>query len=186
MSLHRERGPMVVDDLSALPPTPIVVAEGSTLPAAAVTDRSRAVWLMPTPEFQRARLAAQGRIGGRARLDELLRDVIEAEAREHGVPMLRVDDATTVAAAVEEHFASALAAGPRARTRAERRALLREANDAIVGQVRGYYARPWADGDPEAVVRSFACECGDPECTADLQLTIGAVAAGPALAPGHA
>ena len=37
--------------------------------------------------------------------------------------------------------------------RAERRALLREANAAIVAQVRGYYARPWAEGDAESVVR---------------------------------
>jgi hypothetical protein len=36
LSLHRERGPMVVDDLQALPRSPLVVAEGTTLPAAAV------------------------------------------------------------------------------------------------------------------------------------------------------
>jgi hypothetical protein len=48
-------------------------------------------------------------------------------------------------------------------TGAERRALLREANLAIVEQVRGYFARPWATGDSE----------------------VAAVAAGPALAPAH-
>jgi hypothetical protein len=102
------------------------------------------------------------------------------------VPVLRVDGATDVAAAVEERFAAALAAGPHARTRAERRALLREANEAIVAQVRGYHARPSAAGDPEAVVWGFVCECGDPACEADLELAVAAVAAGPALAPGHA
>jgi len=30
-SLHRERGPMVVDDVCALPRSPLVVAEGSTI-----------------------------------------------------------------------------------------------------------------------------------------------------------
>jgi hypothetical protein len=35
MSLHRERGPMVLDDLAALPDRPLVVAEGTTLPASA-------------------------------------------------------------------------------------------------------------------------------------------------------
>jgi hypothetical protein len=69
---------------------------------------------------------------------------------------------------VEQRFAAALAAGPTARTGDERRALLREINDGIAGQVRGYYARPWAHGDPEAVVREFVCECGDPECDATL------------------
>lgn len=39
LSLHWERGSMVVDDLLALPRSPLVVAEGSTLPAAAVHDR---------------------------------------------------------------------------------------------------------------------------------------------------
>lgn len=60
MSLHRERGPMVIDDLRALPDSPLVVAEGSTLPAHAlssgIAERSRAVWLMPSREFQRATL----------------------------------------------------------------------------------------------------------------------------------
>ena len=58
MSLHRERGPMVVDDLAGLPDHPLVVAEGTTLPARAV-DPARSVWLLPTPEFQRARLDAR-------------------------------------------------------------------------------------------------------------------------------
>jgi hypothetical protein len=188
MSLHRERGPMVVDDLRALPPAPLVVAEGSTLPASAVSDRSRALWLIPTAEFQRATLATLGRTGGRARLDLLLRDVIADETAEHDVPVLEVDgsaDVDATADAVAQRFAPALAAGPRASTRAERRALLREANEAVVAQVRGYYARPWAEGDPGAVVRTFACECGDVGCDVDLTLTVAAVAAGPALAPGH-
>jgi hypothetical protein len=96
-----------------------------------------------------------------------------------------VEDTTDVAAAVEQRFAAALAAGPCARTHAERQALLREANAAIVAQVRGYHARPWATGDPDAVVRAFACECGDPACQADLELTVAAAAGGPALAAGH-
>jgi hypothetical protein len=52
LSLHAARGPMVLDDLRALPDSPLVVAEGSTLPAQAVSSgiasRSRAVWLLPT------------------------------------------------------------------------------------------------------------------------------------------
>jgi hypothetical protein len=185
MSLHRERGAMVLDDLRAVPPQPLVVAEGSPLPAAAV-DRSRAVWLIPTPGFQRAQLAARGTTGGVARLYALLNDVIAREGADHAVPTLTVDgtrgiDETT--RAVESRFADALAAGPRAETANERRALLRETNEAIVAQVRGYYARPWADGDPEAVVWSFVCECGDPACQVELDLPVGEVAARPAL--GH-
>jgi hypothetical protein len=60
LSLHRERGPMAIDDLRALPHAPLVVAEGSTLPAHAlssgIAERSRAVWLLPTRAFQQATL----------------------------------------------------------------------------------------------------------------------------------
>jgi hypothetical protein len=188
MSLHRERGAMVLDDLRALPTTPLVLAEGSTLPASGAPTAAGAVWLSPTPEFQRAQLGARGTTGGAAQLYALLADVIRREASEHAVPTCVVDgnqgiEETTKA--VESLFAAALAAGPRAETRDERRALLREINEAIVAQVRGYYARPWAHGDADAVVRTFVCECGDPACEFDLELTVGEVAANPALAAGH-
>jgi hypothetical protein len=192
MSLHRERGPMVVDDLRGLPTAPLVAAEGSSLPAFAVStgiaDRSRAVWLIPTAAFQRTQLEARHASSGAARLFLLLARVIEREAREHAAPILRVDGSTGVeelTGAVETLFADALAAGPRAETLDERRALLREANEAIAAQVRGYYTRPWAAGDPERIVRDFVCECGDPACDADATLPVGDLAAGPALAPGH-
>jgi hypothetical protein len=71
MSLHAERGPMVLDDLRALPDSPLVVAEGSTLPAHAVSsgiaDCSRAVWFLPTDEFQRALLVLGARRPARRR-----------------------------------------------------------------------------------------------------------------------
>lgn len=86
---------------------------------------------------------------------------------------------------VEELFAEALAIGPVADTVVQRRALLREANDAIAAQVCGFYARPWADGDPEAVVREFVCECGDRFCDASVAVPLNALAAGALLAPGH-
>jgi hypothetical protein len=187
MSLHRERGAMVLDDLRALPQAPLVVAEGSPLPAAAV-DRARAVWLTPTPDFQRAQLAALDTTRGATELYTLLAEVIRRDAAEHGLHVLVVDGTRgieEVTAAVESLLAAPLAAGPHANTRDERRALLREANEAIVGQVRGYYARPWAEGDPDDVIRGFMCECGDPACDVDLDLAVGEAAGGPALAPGH-
>jgi hypothetical protein len=63
-------------------------------------------------------------------------------------------------AAVEQAFGAALRDGPRATTDAERRALLRYANAAIVAQHRSYAARSWASRDALSVVRAFACECG--------------------------
>jgi hypothetical protein len=187
MSLHRERGPMVIDDLRALPDSPLVVAEGSTLPARAlssgIAERSRAVWLLPTRAFQQATLTGRGMAPGPTALYLLLGATIEQEAREHGARTLTVDGSRGVqetVAAVQELFAEALAEGPRAATLAERRGLLREANQAIASQVRGFYARPWANGDAEAVVRELICECGDLGCVASVLIPLGALASGAA------
>jgi hypothetical protein len=188
MWLHRERGPMVVDDLRALPNSPLVIAEGTTLPAWAVEEPARGVWLIPTREFQERAFAERQLPPPVTALYRLYTEVVTEEAREHGVRVLAMDgarDAASVVEEVEELFGDALAAGPHAETLDERRRLLREANLTIVEQVRGYYARPWASGEADSVVWAFACECGDRACTADLRLTVGAVAAGPALAPGH-
>jgi hypothetical protein len=156
---------MVIDDLRALPGSPLVVAEGSTLPAWAlssgVAERSRAVWLLPTRQFQQATLTDRDMAPGPTALYLLLGETIEQEAREHRARTLTVDGSRGVqqmVTAVEELFAEALAEGPCAKTLAERRGLLREANQAIADQVRDRYGRPWAHGDAEAVVREFICD----------------------------
>lgn len=191
-SLHRERGSMVIDDLRALPRSPLVVAEGSTLPAHAlssgVAERVRAVWLLPTRAFQQQTLTGRVMAPGPTALYLLLGETIEQEAREHGARTLTVDGSRGIqemVAAVEELFAEALAEGPRAETLAERRELLREANQATASQVRGRYARPWANGDAEAVVREFICECGDPACDASVLIPLAVLSRGAVLAPGH-
>ena len=175
LSLHHERGPMVADDLRALPESPLTVAEGSTvtpdLVAGGVAAHERAVWLVPTAAWQRARLEDRGS-GGRGRenviaYQQLLAETIERQTIACGVQVLRVDgsrDEEQTVAAVERLFADALAAGPRAEGAGERRALLRYANDAVVAQARGYLARLWSSGTPESFVRTFVCECDDPDC----------------------
>jgi hypothetical protein len=118
----------------------------------------------------------------------LLRETIVLDVSRHAAPMLGIDGrqgVDEVVAEVEKLFAEALAAGPRAETRTERRALLREMNEAIVSQVRGRYARPWATGDPESVVREFVCECGDAGCEATVRMRVGAAASGAVRAPPH-
>jgi hypothetical protein len=189
MSLHRERGPMVIDDVRALPPTPLIIAEGSTVPASVfstgLADHSRAIWLVPTRSFQRDQLAGH-EVGARA-LYALLREVIEQETREHAAPVLSVDGKRGISdmtATVERLFAGAIAQGPRAETLAERRALLRDANRALAEQVRGFYARPWARGNPDSVVGSFLCECGDAECAESVEVAVK-TSAKPIYASGH-
>jgi DNA polymerase III delta prime subunit len=186
MSLHRERGPMIVDDLRAMPSSPLVVAEGTPVSPSLGAEPGRSVWLIPTPAEQEARL--KERDGQAIELYRLLAGEIEREVREHHAPFLEIDGTRGIdetVTAVEELFAEALAQGPRAETPEERRALLREGNLAQVEQVRAFYARPWANGEADEVERLFICECGDTACTADATLTVAAVAAAPALSPGH-
>jgi hypothetical protein len=192
MSLYRERGPMVVDDLGRLPESPLIIAEGVPLPTSLIADGiappSQVVWLIPTVEFQDSRLAAVGTTRGHAVLYQLMRDLIEREAREHHLPTLTVDGSrglSEMVAVVEQLFADPLAEGPCATTLEDHRALLRDANLAIVTQIRDHGARPWADGDPDEVTRPFTCECGDPRCDADVVLTVREVSARAAIAPGH-
>src|SRR5262249_31836534 len=114
-----------------------------------------------------------------------LRDLVEQEAEERSVPVLRVDgtvDLDGLVAEVEARFGDALAAGPQAATLEERQALLRESNLAIVDQVRGYFARTWAKGDANLSVQEFVCECGAPHCTEIVRHTVGAAAAAPVTA----
>jgi hypothetical protein len=201
MGLHEERGPMIVDDLRALPSTPLVVAEGSTLPASAVAagiaSRERAVWLLPTAEFGAGRLDGRGVPEHIRRLQaetwRLGVERIEREVAEHGAPSVVVDGSRgldEMTAAVEGRFADALAEGPCAETPTECRALLREGNGQILAQCRGYLARPWAGADEETFAREFHCECDDPECEAALELTVAEAArrletGEPLVAGGH-
>ncbi|WP_247597678.1 hypothetical protein [Streptomyces sp. RKND-216] len=193
MSLHRERGPMIADDVRALPDRPATVVEGTPVVPAVVGRDEPSVWLLPAPGLQRRRLSRRGpHPAGTLRLYELLADKIEADANAHGATVLRIHEKTTVAqavAAVEEIFADALAACPAATTAAERRALLRDANRAVVDQHLAFFARPWSTGDPAAAVVDFACECGAPDCLADVPLAVTAHPSGPGgpplLAAGH-
>jgi hypothetical protein len=171
-AFHHERGPMVAEDVAQLPPAPLAVAEGTVL-SPRLVDHERALWLLPS-----------GRHGSGA-LYDALRAEIERETLEACVPVLRPGAIEDTVAAAEEHFAPALAEGPRAETPGERRALLREANEAVVEQVRGYFARPWTRGEADEVERAFLCECGDTLCTSDVLATVREAAAGALLARGH-
>jgi cytidylate kinase len=183
MSLHRERGAMILDDLAALPAAPLTVVEGTPVTPAVAGEP--AVWLLPTAEVQAARLGSRSLRPGVRTLYALLAREIASEVVAHGRSAVDADlDPDDVVAAVERAFAPALGAGPTATTDAERRALAQYANDAIIAQHRGFAARPWAPRDALAAVRTFLCACGRAGCTADVPLPVGAVD-GAVLAPGH-
>ncbi|MFJ2769830.1 hypothetical protein [Streptomyces sp. NPDC087300] len=175
MSLHHERGPMVAADLRALPGTPGTVAEGTPVTPGVAGAGDHSLWLMPTPEVQRARLAERGIAPGVAALYRLLLEEIEAEVADAGARTLAVDGTRSVAdtfAEVEKLFAAALATGSPAASGAERARLERYANRAVVRQHAAYFARPWTAGDLASTVRSFACECGRAACEAEVPLAL--------------
>ena len=187
MSLNRERRPMVLDDVAALPPSPLIVAEGTVVPASAAAP-GRAVWLLTTPGFRNRIADARRWPSGPRSLNELVAADVEREARERGVPVLEMDATRGIGdtvAAVEALLADALAHGPCVAGAAARRALLREANLSLVAQLRGYHARPWANGEGDATEREFLCECGDRGCVEWVSTSVAATASLPVLAHGH-
>lgn len=191
MAVHLERGDMVIEDVAGLPDWPMIVAEGTTLSAArvaTVTEPGRALWLLPSDELYDRRLAAMDVNPAQAAYLRHQREVIESDARAAGVTVLEVDatlDADATLAAAEDIFGPFIARGPRAADAHERRRLLREINLDLVSQVRGYFARPWAQGDGESTPRPFVCECGDPTCVLEVSTSVAAAASAPVLADEH-
>lgn len=172
IELNRERGPLLVEDVAALPHNPLVVAEGTTVPKGATPG----LWLIPTRDWQRAQLQARATPADVIAVYEELRDLIETEAGD----VLVVDGSRTIdetVDAVEQHFAAQLARN----TPGDRRMLLREANLAIVEQIRTAVARPWHTGDPDDVERDFYCECGDAACVETVRTSVASAAAKPVL-----
>lgn len=194
MSLHHERGPMIIENLRALPPAPLTIAEGTPVTPAVAGAGRRAVWLLPSAQVQRERLAERGLVPGVALLYRLLLAEIEAQVEEYGARTVVVDGRRGVeetVAEVEAVFAEALADGPVAASAAERRRLLRYANRATAGQYLGYLGRPWSSGDPRTAFPPFLCECARTGCEAQVRLALSDfppppdTASGPLLAPGH-
>jgi hypothetical protein len=195
MSLHRERGPMVRDDLLALPAAPLTIAEGTPI-TPKVVGSGRALWLIPTPELQRARLDERDLLPGVRELYRSLGDEIMAEVKQFGGEMVVVDGSCSleeVVAKVESHFADMLAHGPVATSQVERRQLLRYANRAFIDQYETFFTRAWAQelGATSDVVLPFSCECAQDFCEEQVDLAVADFPAPPddvsppLLAPGH-
>lgn len=191
MSLHHERGQMIVEDLLALPASPLTIVEGTPVTPAVAGSGPRAVWLLPSVEVQQARLDERGLSPRVVELYRLLLAEIGTAVTAAGAQTIVVDGRAGVEETVrdvERVFAAAIDEGPLATTAAERHHLLRYANRAIVDQHRDYFARPWARGDLRRVVRAFACECGSVDCAEQVDLPVADFKEHPvaaALAPGH-
>jgi hypothetical protein len=186
-----DRGPMICEDLLSLP-WPLVVVEGALVSPDLASPMGNAVWLMPSQEEQRARLEKrhpegvhQGYLWGW----QLIRNQLDAAP---DATTLVVDNQTVsqTLAAVEDHFAERIAAGPTARSARDRQCLLRYANEVAVTHSLTASARQPTPG-PSKIVRTYDCECGVRTCDALVDLPVSeaaAVLAAPPpalLAPGH-
>jgi hypothetical protein len=202
IAANEERCRLMIEDLGALPASPLVIAEGTPLfpsyVAPRLIDRDRAVWLIPTPEFQTARLGErpghtwqqtsdpERALENRIERERLVGERIEAEAVARDLRVIRIDGSISlleVAGEVEAIFAEAIASGPVASTPSQRRALRRDDNLQVHSQVATYFERMPGAGDPSASPVPFACECGAAGCDALVDTTL--VAAGQVFEGSH-
>lgn len=177
-SKYYDRWPMVLDDLRALPAAPLVLAEGGPVTPERVGPHGPAVWLMPSRAEQLRRLEQRHPDGPPPAYLETW-ELVDRQLREADVPVVAVDGRTVeqTIAEVERFFQPRLAAGPTATTVPERQALLRYANQAIVGQRTSPSARPLrSPPNPAALTVAFDCECAAATCTAMVTVTVGEAA----------
>jgi hypothetical protein len=183
VSNSRHRFRLVLEDLAALPDSPLAVVEGPQLlptsVAAVLRSPDQALFLLLHPDEQRARLLARPGIAGtsdpvQARVNATERDLmitqlIERDARELRLRAVEVDrplDEMVELAA--EHFRPAIERGPR---EVDLAAVRRFENDVLAEQVRRYRAS-LDPVDVEDWTVPFACECGAPGCAAEIELRL--------------
>lgn len=169
-----DRGPLINDDLvrlAAEPPEAGVVVEGALItPDLAPLPRS--VWLMPSTAEQRRRLVERsgssdihhGLLYGHTIVSEQLADTPA------NVIMVDGQTVTETIEAVEVDLATALAELPRARTRMDRRRVIRYGNRTLTEQLTNVVNRGHVDGGDPDVIRTFDCECGRADCCAMVRL----------------
>jgi len=120
----KERFPLVMEDLQAMPKEPMIIAEGPGLFPGCVyrvlRSPRQAIWLVPTEAFKRALVKQRGKPGVRAQTsdperatenliarDMLMTRLVCEEAQERGLKLCEVDGSQSLeemVAVVEHHF----------------------------------------------------------------------------------
>lgn len=148
----RERWPLVLEDLAALPPSPAAIAEGPHLLPELVPAGAQAVFLVPTEQRIRATRAERGSLPVVAERDVLLAQRIA------GLPVDRP------LAEMIELVASQFSLEGLPRT-VDRPAIRRLENDVLARQLR-----LWPGYGGWTV--PFACECDTPGCAETVELML--------------
>lgn len=158
----REQFELVVEDLLGYPTSPPIVVEGPQL--LPELTGGQAVFLVPTPVFQRG--ALQRRHPSRrpqiVERDLMLAQVIREQANELGRAVVEMDgtlDADALVARLEALFAPVVAAR---RPPADLTAIRRDENEAVFANLVAAGLSSYA----------FACECGRSGCTERVELSL--------------
>jgi hypothetical protein len=167
----------VLRDLAVLPPMPTLV-EGPQVQPDLIPPRDAAVFLIPTPEFQRRVLEPRPMpssdpvlaLQHRLVKDRIYADRIAERARASGYPVIEVDgtrdlvDAIAVVLHIEREPLDLAAAR-------------RWENERIAANVQAWLSSPEAPREPIGVL-TFACECGRPGCAERVRMTLDEFFAG--------
>jgi hypothetical protein len=155
----RERWPLVLEDLAALPSSPAAIAEGPHLLPELVPPDARAVFLVPTEERIRETRAERASLPVVAARDVMLAARIRDTAGDRTV----IDVDRPLAEMIEIVAGALVLDGlPRA---LDRPAIRRHENDALARQLTLW---PGYGGWPVP----FACECDAPGCSEMIELTL--------------
>jgi len=131
LQAFRDRFPLVVEDLLALPGEPMVVAEGHGLTpeliSPVLSSNRQAVWLVPTEEFKWASMKRRNKPSFRDKTsdpdratknvftrDMLLAERVNAQAQSRGLTVVEIDgsrSAEEMASLIERHFEPLLLIG---------------------------------------------------------------------------
>jgi hypothetical protein len=169
-SVSRDMMRFALDDLAVLPDVPTVV-EGPQILPDLLAPGEQAVFLGPTPEFQRSVLEprpmpssnpAQA-LANRLVKDRLYADRVAELARERGFPVLVMDGSRDLVAEVESLLEIPAGASDLVAVR-------RWENEAAAANIRAWLASSEALREHSGY--PFGCECGQPGCGETVQLTI--------------
>jgi hypothetical protein len=167
----------VLRDLAALTPMPTLV-EGPQVQPELIPSGDAAVFLIPTPEFQRRVLEPRPMpssdpvlaLQHRLVKDRIYADRVGARARARGFPVIDVDGTRDLVSDV----AALLGVD---REPIDLVAARRWENKCIAANLRAWLESPEAPREPLGTV-AFACECGTPGCAARVPLTLDEFFAG--------
>jgi len=157
LEMNAERFRQMVDDVRALSAEPGVVMEGTPLLPWLVEEHlgrpEAAVWLLPTPGFQEARLRERAvttwratsdpelALANRIERERLVGEAIERAALDRGYAVIRVDesrDLETMKILVEDVLRGAIASARSASTPERRSEVQRAENAVVLRQVMTY------------------------------------------------